>query len=232
MYNIKMPRLKNKNYEYLVLGPTEALVVQALRKNKDGLSVSEISRSIRLARTSIYKVTAPLIKRAIIKKEKFRYILCNQLHEKSFKNNSPPDQIHSLLQELLRLEKGEIIYSIESNEEIRELFKAPEELLDWQKTIAERGIVLKGIGTENSLDIFRTLANAELTEWVKKRSGSARFTHQNIGAACTLVSFRNSVIFFSRKKGLFYRIDNSEVAKFVQSTTDLLFSHLEHHQIL
>lgn len=136
------------------------------------------------------------------------------------------------MEELLTLKKGEIIYSIESDEEIRELLGNREELMRWQKTIAKKKIVLKGIGTNNALRTLRAMASTELMKHISKRSGAARFTDENIKGICVLVSFRDSVVFFSRKRSFFYRIDDSEVSKFVQSVIDLLYGYLEYRQIV
>jgi len=226
-----MKKIGQKRQEYIVLTPTEELVAHALGESNDGLSISRISKSIKLARTSVYNATRSLVKKHLVQKKGFIYSLHEQLNKKILKEISPSEQIHLLMGELLALKKGEIIYSIESDEEIRALFKTPKELMHWQKTVAERGIVLKGIGTKNAARILRTMASKELMKHIQKRSGAARFTGEHIKAACTLVSFRDSTVFFSRKQNFFYRIDDSEVSKFVQSVIDLLYSHLEYQQI-
>ncbi len=228
MYN---PCMNKKEREYFVLTPTEDSVVRSLTKSKSGLSVSAISKSVKLARTSIYLALNSLVKKHLVRKNGFVYSLREQLSEKTFKDTSPSDQIRLLMTELLMLKRGEIIYSIESDEEIKALFNTPKELLAWQKTIAKRKIVLKGIGTKNAIRILRTMASTELMKHMQKRSGAARFTSENIKSACTLVSFRDSTVFFSRKQNFFYRIDDSEVSKFVQSVIDLLYGHLEYQQI-
>ena len=228
VYNPCMVRKR----EYLVLTPTEGLVVRALRKDGDTLSISAISKSIKLARTSIYNATHLLIQKHLVRKNGFKYSLREHLGEKTFKDPFPSDKIRLLMKELLLLKKDEIIYSVESDEEIRALFNNSKELLAWQKTVVKRGIVLKGIGTKNALKIFQSMASEELMKRVGERSGAARFTSEHIPAACTLVSFRSSVVFFSRKQNFFYRIDNPEVSKFVQSVIDLLYNHLEYRQIV
>jgi len=227
-----MKKIRQKRQKYIVLTPTEDLIVQTLGESKNALSISAISKHIKLARTSIYNATRSLVKKHLVQKKGFIYSLHEQLSEKLLENISPSEQINLLMKELLELKKGEIIYSIESDEEIRALFKTPKELMHWQKTVAERGIVLKGIGTKNAARILRTMASKELMKHIQKRSGAARFTGEHIKAACTLVSFKDSVVFFSRKQSFFYRIDDSEVSKFVQSVIDLLYGHLEYQQIV
>lgn len=218
--------------DYFVLTPTEDIVVRILDNHKDGLSISAISTKVRLARTSIYNAIRSLSQKHLVTKDGFTYSLHEQLHKKSLRTISAPDQIHALMEELLRLKKGEIIHSIESDEEIRELFKSPREMLLWQKKIAKRKIVLKGIGTKSALRILKKLASDEFMKHIARRSGAARFTDEHIKASCTLVSFRDSVVFFSRRRKLFYRIDNSEISKFVQSIIDLLYNTLEYQKIV
>lgn len=225
MYNPHMLK------EYLVLTQTENLVIETLTKQPDGLSISEISVEVNLARTSIYSAIDSLLQKHLVIKNDFIYALQGQLQRKTLWDIPASEQIQKLMEELLELKKGEIIYSVESDEEIKELFKTPKELMIWQKAIAKKKIVLKGVGAKNAVHILRTMASAELLEHIGKRSGAARITSEEIRAACTLVSFRGSVVFFSRKRGFFYRIDNAEVAKFTQSIIDLLYNHLEYQKI-
>ncbi|MEK7149319.1 MAG: hypothetical protein AAB796_02885 [Patescibacteria group bacterium] len=217
---------------YIVLTPTEDLVVQVLSKSGKELSISKISEFLKLARTSIYNATRSLMRKQLLQKKGFTYSLHNELSKKIVKDISASEQIRRSMREMLMLKKNEIIYSIESDEEIKALFNTPQELIHWQKVVAEREIVLKGIGTKNAANIFRTMASTELMKQVRKRSGAARFTNEPIKATCTLVSFRNSIIFFSRKQNFFYRIDDSDVSKFVQSVIDLLYGYLEYQQIV
>ncbi len=218
--------------DYFVLTPTEDLVVKTLGMHADGLSVSTISEKVRLARTSIYSALSSLSRKQLVSRKGFVYSLASQLREKTLETTSASEQIRAFMDELLELKKGEVIYSIESDEEIKELFKTPKELMHWQKTIAKKKIVLKGIGTKNAVRILQTMASTELLKQLGKRSGAARVTSDAIRATCTLVSFRDSVVFFSRKRDFFYRIDDTEVAKFVQSIIDLLYNHLEYQRIV
>lgn len=218
---------------YLILTPTEERVVRFLASQKHGASVSGISQALNLARTSIYRAVDSLAQKKTITREGFIYALIN----KRWRLYNPEDaeakrQINKLLQEILCLRRGEILYSIESEEEIKELFEKKAGLLAWQRAVAEKGIVLKGIGTKRALSVIQSLSNQAIKETLKKRSGSARFTETHFAGSCTLVSFRNSVIFFSRTKNFFYRIDDAHVAKFTQSIVDLLYNFLEYHPII
>lgn len=233
MYIHNMGRKKTNSKNYFVLNPTEDKIVKTLSSRLAGLSISELSHAIGLARTSIYNATHILMQKNLVKKNGFKYTPAHPLLQiKSPQEKTPREQIEALMQELLKLKRGEIIYSIESDEEIKELFRSKKELLDWQKAVAKKGIVLKGVGSTNALDFFRTMLDPVLQREIKKRSGAARFTHSNIKGSCALVSFRDSVIFFSRAKNFFFRIDNPNVAKFTQGIMDSLYNLLEYRPIV
>jgi len=216
---------------YLVLSPTEEAVVRALTK-RPALSISRLGNEIGLARTSIYAAVRSLTKKHIVIRDEFLYSLQTSLREKAVPTvPTAQDQIDALMKEMLGLDSGEIIRSIESDEEIRELFKDSDAFLHWQKIVTKRKIVLKGIGTKNALRMIQTLAPAEAIRHIRKRSGAARVTTENISGACVLISFRQSTIFFSRKRQIFYRINDAGTAHFTQSIIDMLYSHLEYQKI-
>jgi len=219
--------------EYLVLTPAENRVLQYLISQKHGVSISDISQNMNIARTSIYNTIDKLRKKNLVAKNGFLYTITNKKW-KSYdqKESTPTVQIKKLMDEMLTLKKGEIIYSIESDEEIRELSNLKKELLYWQRGVVKKGIVLKGIGTKKSLGAFQEILNKELSEEIKKRSGSARFTDDTIKGPCVLVSFKNTVVFFSRSKNFFYRIDNPNVARFMQGVIDSLYSHYQYKNIV
>ncbi len=214
---------------YIVLTPTEDLVIRELSQCSNGLSISALSRTIGLARTSIYSAIRALLKKRLISRDGFRYSLQKPLLAKRLP--TAQDQIHALMEEILTLTRGEIIRSIESDDEIRELFRDPREFSRWQKTAAEHGIVFKGIGTKSAVRLLQTMSPAEALHHISKRSGSARVTNEEIPAACVVVSFRDSTIFFSRKRLFFYRIDNPDVARFSQGIIDMLYNYLEYQRI-
>lgn len=219
--------------KYLVLNPTEEKVVKALSSKPVGLSISELSRKTNLARTSMYHAVYSLLQKNLVRKHRFKYTLAANLTQiNTPRESTPREQIKKLMQELLGLKRGEIVYSIESEEEIRELFSSKKELVSWQKEIAKKGVVLKGIGTIHALNTFRTMLDSALKSEIKKRSGAARFTKESLGGPCTLVSFRNSVIFFSRTKNFFFRINNQSTAMFTQRIIDILYNLLEYHPIV
>ena len=220
-------------HNYLILTPTEERTLRFLGSQKHGASISEISRAINLARTSIYSAVNLLVKKKVLVRKGFAYELVDkQWQSYEQKITGPKKQIETLMHEMLQLKEGEIIYSIESDEEIKELFKSRTDFLSWQKVVAEKGIVIKGIGTKNALAFFRSMLDDNLSKTIKKRSGSSRLTDDAIAGPCTLVSFKNSTIFFSRGKNFFYRIDDSNVARFSQSIIDLLYNTMEYQPIV
>lgn len=231
MYTMKSQIRSSK---YLVLSPTEAKVVHFLTYQRDGVSISHIAQGVKLARTSIYAAIHSLAQQRIVARDKFNYTLIDKrLHRHKVKDAADPaTQIKALLEEILLLKRGEIIYSIKSDEEIEYLLRKESGLPKWQREVADKGIVLKGIGSTSALRLFRSIADEPLKKELRRRSGSARFATEMIGGACMLASFRDSIVFFSRKKNFFYRIDNEEVARFTQKVIDLLYQTLRHHPIL
>lgn len=213
--------------EYFVLTPTEEKVVRFLEMQKGKVSISEISKSVHLARTSIYNAANSLIKKRILEKERFEYFLVSNNLTQSEKYDTKR-KIDNLLKEMLGLRKGEIIYSIESDEEIEYLLEIEKGLPEWQKTIADRGIILKGIGSTKALSLFRNMLNENLGSQIKRRSGSARFMAETLSGPCILVSFYNSVVFFSRKNKYFYRIDDANIARFIQAIIETLYCNLQY----
>ncbi len=214
--------------DFLVLKPTEEKVFNLLQKNKQ-LSVSEISRILNIARTSIYNSLDTLMKKNIIIKDEFFYSLCSNSYSKhDFKQDNPLVAINKFFEELLNLKKGEIIYSIETDEEIKSIFNNRNTFLNWQKKISEKSIILKGVGSLRALHHFRqTLSNKE-NEVIKTRSGSARFFNQPLLGSCTIVTFKDSVVFLSRSKRFFYRIDNQYIAFFLKDIIGRIYTGLEY----
>ncbi|AKM78225.1 MAG: hypothetical protein UX49_C0001G0006 [Candidatus Wolfebacteria bacterium GW2011_GWC2_46_275] len=218
---------------YLVLTPTEERVVTHLTSQKLGASISQISHAIHLARTSIYNALDSLIDKRIVIRKGFDYTLASeQLKPSEAQGADARKQIASLLREMLQLKRGEILYSIESDAEIKELLETEGGLLEWQKTLADKGIVLKGIGSSKALTLFRSSIDKRLQGEIKRRSGSARFTIDAIPGSCMLVSFRDSIVYFSRKHNYFYRIDNADAALFAQSIIESLYLRLHYHKLI
>lgn len=222
-----MKKHKKHNAGYLVLTPTEEKVVRFLKMQKKKASISKISKGVKLARTSIYNASDSLVKKKIIVKERFEYSLSSSNIAKS-QEYDVKRKIENLLREMLLLKKGEIIYSIESDEEIEYLLKIEAGLPNWQKIVADKGIVLKGIGSSKALSLFRNFQEKESSKEIKRRSGSARFMIEALNGPCTLVSFKNSVIFFSRKNEYFYRIDDSSITHFMQTIIETLYLNLQY----
>ncbi len=226
-----MTKKKKQSSKYLVLTPTEEKIVWFLGAQKNPSSISHISREIGLARTSIYNAINSLIKKRLVRKNGFKYNLITKLKSEDGDYNEK-NKINALLDELLELKKGEIIYSIESDGEIEYLLNEEGGAVEWQKTIANKGIVLKGIGSTEALKFFKDNKNKELDNEIKRRSGTARFIEDPLSGYCNIVSFRNSVIFFSRKKNYFYRINNEHVAKFVQIIMESFYLKLEYKALV
>lgn len=223
---------KQKPNEYVVLSPTEELIIKELSHSKFA-SISDLSKKIGLARTSIYNGIHKLIKKEIVSRVDYNYFMTNRsLKKKQEKRQSDILNIENLMDQILNLKSGEIIYSIESDEEIVELFKDNYKLLEWQKSITDKGIVLKGIGSKQALTHFRSKLNSKLRQEIQKRSGSARFTDDKIPGYCTVISFRNTVVFMSRKKRFFYKIESDYVSNFLQFIIDTLYSSLEYKPLL
>lgn len=226
-----MKNNQKSSREYVVLTPTEEKVVRILERNKKSMSISEISKKAKLARTSIYLSTQSLIHKKIVRKNKFEYSLTSSDLMQSEKYDAER-KIEKLLQEMLIFKRGEIIYSIESDEEIEYLLKVEAGLPKWQKTVADKGIVLKGIGSTKALSLFRNMQDVFLGSELKRRSGSARFMVEQLSGPCMLVSFHSSVIFFSRKNKYFYRIDDASIARFVQAVIETLYLNLQYKPLI
>ena len=217
----------------MVLKPTEEKVVRFLAPRKRGASISEISRGVDLARTSIYDAAESLIGKKLLTKDGFDYDLADRkLRKHKDSRSEAKGQISVLLKEMLELERGDIIYSIESDEEIEYLLREEKGLLKWQGAVAEKGIVLKGVGSPRALSLFRSIMDEKLSREIKKRSGSARFTAEGIPGPCILVSFKNSIVFFSRKRNFFYRIDDTYVARFTQNVMESLYLQLQYRPLI
>lgn len=223
MYVSKQSPLK----QYIPLGDTEAAVVNILLK-VNGASISCLSEKIGLARTSIYNAVRKLTNKGMVAKKDFLYFLSDRNIEKhTTQKQTPLSDIDNLMKEISNLRGGEIVYSVESDEEIRELFTHKNDLLQWQKKVARNRIVLKGIGSMVGLQYFQSMIDREMVKEIKQRSGSGRFSETPISGYCTIISFRQSVIFLSRKKQYYYRVDNEHVAAVVQKIIDLLYGYLE-----
>ena len=151
----------------VITTPTEEKVVSFLKFKKKKASISEISEGLKLARTSIYNAIFSLMRKNVIQKEKFEYTLISNSLVKSDTYDAKK-KIEDLLVEMLGLRKGDIIYSIESDEEIEYLLKNEKGLPKWQKAIADRGIVLKGIGSAKALALFRNIQTDELAREIKR----------------------------------------------------------------
>lgn len=233
MYIYSTPMTTPRFQEYIVLTPTEEKVLRYVVAQEQGVSISQISRGVDLARTSIYSAVALLEKKKVIVKKGFTYLpLQRNLRPRKESGATAKKQIEDLLQETLTLKRGEVLFSIESDEEIKELLDSEGGLPAWQKAAADKGIVLKSIGSIQALAYFRTAIDEKLGAEIKRRSGAARFMTDVIPGSCTLVSFRDSVVFFSRKNDLFYRIDNADVAHFTQSIIEFLYMRLQYHKLI
>ncbi len=226
-----MKKNQLKSSEYLVLTSTEEKIVFLLESQHKKMSISEISKEVQLARSSIYRSIRSLINKEVVIKEQFKYFLTLDGLVQS-KKYVFKEKIEDLLKEMLSLKKGEIIYSIESDEEIEYLFKKEKGLLNWQKNIADKGIVLKGIGSIRALSFFRSIQSKNLNAQIKRRSGSARFIVETLSGPCILVSFRSSIIFFSRKNKYFYRIDDINVSRFIQIVIETLYLNLQYEPLV
>ena len=227
MYTINHMRKR----DFLVLKPTEERIFGLLQKSKQ-LSVSEISKKLNIARTSIYNSLGSLIKKNIIIKDNFLYSLRDNSYSKhEFIQNNPLIAIDSFFDELLSLKKGDIIYSIETDEEIKFLFNNRNSFLNWQKKISAKEVILKGIGSLSALQYFKQALSNDENSVIKTRSGSARFIDEPLSGSCTLVIIKDSVVFLSRSKRFFNRIDNHYIAGFLKDVVDRIYTELDYRTI-
>lgn len=218
---------------YLVLSPTEAKALRFVGARKLGATVSDISRDVKLARTSIYNAVRSLEAKQLLKREGFRYHVLNSLTTYQEQcTQGVPKRIDDVLSEILKLKKGEVVYSIESDDEISALLECDAGLPDWQKAVADKGIVLKGIGSTEALSLFQARIGDAARHEIEKRSGAARFTDDMLEGSGVLLTFEKTLVVFSRHRDYFYRIDDSDVAQFIQSIVELLYSLLEYHPIV
>ena len=226
--------MRNKpSFPYLAVTPTEEKVLRYLLSAEKQASISEIARAVNLTRTSIYNAITSLKAKGLIAQQGFLYsIVSSQLQKYSKKSTAPREQIKALLSEVLTLQRGEVVYSVESDEEIQWLLKNEQGLPEWQKAIAKKGVVLKSIGSTGMLKVFQSIISKELGAHIKQRSGAARFTGEPLLGTCTLVAFRDSVIFFSRKKAFFFRIDNPDAAILIKSSLELLYAQLRYYPLI
>lgn len=233
MYNLcTLMKIPKPRQSYVVLTPTEERIVRFLTEQQKEASITDLSRGVSLARTSIYNATRSLIKKQLLKKDGFTYRLRVTLEPSENQKSEVSEQIQAALEEILHLSRGEIVYSIESDEEISELLTSESGLPNWQKQIADRKIVLKGVGSTQALSMLRSGFDDKLKENIRRRSGSARFLRDELKGPGVLLTFKHSVIFFSRKRKYFYRIDDAFVARFIQNIIDILYLSLEHQPVV
>lgn len=217
---------------FLVLKPTEERVFSLLQKHSS-LSISEISKRLSLSRTSIYNSLESLQDKNIIFKNCFLYSLQDsKLAEYHFNDVDVFKKISNLLNELTELKMGEIVYSIETDAEIKALFGNKNELMKWQKSIADKGVVLKGIASTDALIFLKNKTNPIEQTIFKERSGSARFSSESLPGNCTLVVFRNTTVFMSRSEKYFYRINNAFVSEFIRQIFDKIYLGLEYKKLV
>ncbi len=215
--------------EYLILKPTEASIVESL-KSLGTSNISNISRRLNIARTSIYSSLKKLVEENLVIKNGFNYSINNRIN----KVNTPHTTsllIDQLLKEILNLKQGEIVYSIESDEEIQSLFNNRKKLLDWQKEAVKNKIVLKGIGSTDALDFFQKNMTNHDSDALRNRSGSARFLEDKLSGHCTIISFRDYIYFISRTKKYYFEIKNSYAAEFLQKIIDVVYGYLKYKPI-
>ena len=221
-----------KSKAFIVLKPTEERIVTLLQKYNT-LSISEMSKKIAIARTSIYNSLSSLCRKDIVVKNNFLYSLKDgELRKLDITKENSSEKIDKLLNELCNLKRGEIIYSIESDAEIRELFNNKSDFMRWQKKLVNRGIVLKGIGSINALNYFKNRINTDDRIIIKKRSGSARFFGESLDGYCSLVVFRETIVFMSKVKKYFYRIDNYFVSQFFRDIINRVYQNQEYKKLV
>lgn len=132
--------------------------------------------------------------------------------------------IAKLLKKLTELKKNEIIYSIESDKEIENLFTSKKDLITWQKAIVKKGIILKGIGSIQALNFFKKNIDQDLKTILSQRAGSSRFVETKIYGYCTMIIYRNNTVFFSRNKKFFHEINNEFISSLLRNLLDDYFN--------
>lgn len=222
---------KNDIKRYILLTHTEDSIIEALSKNEFS-SVSQLSKSIKIARTSIYNSLNTLVNKKMVAKNNFKYSLIDkELSKYESPILDPITQIKDLMYKILKLKCGDIVYSIESDNEISSLFSDKGSFLNWQKEVTKNGIVLKGIGSENALKYFKSQLSEEMAETLNQRSGTARFINTAIPGYCTIITFQNQIYFISRSKKYFYSIENEYVAEFMRGIIELIYSFSDYKSI-
>lgn len=202
---------------------TEQKILGVLSTQKQA-NTSELALRIKISRTSIYSALKKLLTKKLILKDNYTYRLNSNVTPSPLSLYTDSNiLIEKLMKELLTLKRGEIIYSIEADSEIKTLVKDKEWFLKWQNKIVKNGIVLKGIGSNNGLLLLKNILNEKDKSKIKERSGSARFIPTEINTQINLVIFRNSTVLFSRKLNIFQRIDNKNISDTFRIIIDSLY---------
>jgi len=169
----------------------------------------------------------------MVRRTGFKYmVLDNEIVKHNSEKPNTDLLILNCLDEITGLKKGEIVYSIESDNEINELFKNKKEFVNWQKKIIKNEIILKGIGSKMALKKFRQNLSPEIINDISLRSGSARFTNSQLDGYCNIIVFRDSVVFMSRIKKYFFRIDDRNVSFFMKSLIGVFDDLLDYRPIV
>ncbi len=202
---------------------TEQKILEILSTQKE-MSISQLALKIKISRTSIYSALKKLLTKKLIVKDGYNYGLNKNITPSPLSVYTDSNiLIEKLMKELLTLKKGEIIYSIEADSEIKTLVKDKNWFLKWQNTIVKNGIILKGVGSNNGLLLLKNILNEKEKSKIKERSGSARFIPTEINTHINLVVFRNSTVLFSRKLNIFQRIDNKNISDTFRIIIDSLY---------
>jgi DNA-binding Lrp family transcriptional regulator len=202
---------------------TEQKILEILSTQKE-VSISQLALRIKISRTSIYNALKKLLTKKLIVKDNYNYGLNKNITTSPLSIYTDSNiLIEKLMKELLTLKRGEIIYSIEADSEIRTLVKDRNWFLKWQNKIIKNGIVLKGVGSNNGLLLLKNILNENEKSKLKGRSGSARFIPTEINTHINLVVFRNSTVLFSRKLNIFQRIDNKNISDTFRIIIDSLY---------
>ncbi|MCC7004883.1 hypothetical protein IT397_03130 [Candidatus Nomurabacteria bacterium] len=230
-------------------------VVYLIKERK--LSIFALSRLMKISRPSIYLIINSLLKRKVVSPINFGKRTIYGLHKNFdlgslyktsiYEINKIPElnkiktsdieilptfsNLNEFLDLALKLTRGEVVYSIETPEDINDLFSKTSIswLKQWQSKIARKGIVLKGLSNPKGLDVFQKSAK-KLFELLSKRSGSARFLEE-LEVRMSVVSFRDYVCFFSRSKNKFFVIKDSDLSVTIQSILDFVFNLSEYKNI-